>query len=143
MLDSLPTPEKPWNRRWAILVKPVGVVGGGGEYVVGGEAVTVTGNGSSGDSNSDPHSKVEKVKKKKGVKHKMIGIVGMPREGELAYKIHPDHWGKGYMAETMRMFLGMLWESEGLFVFFSFLVFIFRHLQFLLSRKDLRFYQKI
>jgi ribosomal-protein-alanine N-acetyltransferase len=58
---------------------------------------------------SDSHLKAEKTK--------MIGIVGTPRKGELAYKMHPDYWGKGYMSETLTTFLKMFWESEGLILF--------------------------
>ena len=49
---------------------------------------------------------------------KMIGIVGTPRKGELAYKINPEYWGKGYMSETLTMFLKMFWESEGLLLLY-------------------------
>jgi len=43
---------------------------------------------------------------------KMIGIVGTPRKGELAYKINPEYWGKGYMSETLTMFLEMFWGAD-------------------------------
>lgn len=86
MLDSLPTPEQPWNQRWAIMLKP--------------STKSIIADG------SNSHLKAEKPK--------MIGIVGTPRKGELAYKINPDYWGKGYMSETLTIFLKMFWESEGL-----------------------------
>ncbi|PVH76269.1 acyl-CoA N-acyltransferase [Cadophora sp. DSE1049] len=90
MLDSFPTPEKPWNQRWAIMLKPS----------PSSETKSVIEDG----SDSDSHAKAEKPK--------MIGIVGTPRKSELAYKINPEYWGKGYMSETLTMFLRMFWESE-------------------------------
>jgi len=44
---------------------------------------------------------------------KMIGVVGTPRESEIAYKVHPDYWGKGYMSEALEMFLDLFWKLEG------------------------------
>ena len=86
MLDSLPTPEQPWNQRWAVMLKP--------------STEPTTADGSDSQLRSE--------------KPKMIGIVGTPRKGELAYKINADFWGKGYMSETLTIFLKMFWESEGL-----------------------------
>jgi len=46
-------------------------------------------------------------------KPKMIGIIGTKNELEIAYKLHPDYWGKGYMSEALAMFLRMFWSLEG------------------------------
>jgi ribosomal-protein-alanine N-acetyltransferase len=77
MQESLPTPEKPWNQRWAILLRPL------------------------------PGSQEEDAKRR------MIGIIGIVREQEIGYKVHPDFWGKGYMTEALRMFIGMYWKMAG------------------------------
>lgn len=76
---SQPTPEKPWNNRWAILLRP--------------------------DPSAPPPEGNQKPK--------MIGVVGTPRESEVAYKLHPDYWGKGYMSEALAMFIKLFWQSEG------------------------------
>ncbi|KAK0105106.1 hypothetical protein ONS96_004509 [Cadophora gregata f. sp. sojae] len=98
MLDSLPTPEKPWNRRWAILLKPSSPTDVKSISNLNPEI----GNSDDSDVPLDPRAE----------KPKMIGIVGTPRKGELAYKIHPDYWGKGYMSETLTIFLNMFWAAE-------------------------------
>jgi RimJ/RimL family protein N-acetyltransferase len=74
--ESLPTPEKPWNQRWAILLRPL------------------------------PGSQ-------ESFKPRMIGVIAIVREQEIGYKLHPDFWGKGYMTETLRMFIDMYWKMEG------------------------------
>jgi ribosomal-protein-alanine N-acetyltransferase len=76
----MPTPEKPWNRRYAILLRP--------------------------DPSRPPPEGNQKPK--------MIGILGTPREFEVAYKLHPDYWGKGYMSEALAMFIKIFWQLEGL-----------------------------
>jgi len=76
MQESLPTPKKPWNQRWAILLRPL----------PGSQEIS---------------------------KPRMIGIVGIVREQEIGYKVHPDFWGKGYMTEALRMFINMYWKMEG------------------------------
>ncbi|KAM3075286.1 Acetyltransferase (GNAT) domain [Clarireedia jacksonii] len=48
---------------------------------------------------------------------KMIGLIGVPSNstfpsGGLAYRLHPAHWGHGYMTSAIRMFLSMFWELE-------------------------------
>ncbi|PBP23654.1 hypothetical protein BUE80_DR005352 [Diplocarpon rosae] len=68
-----PTPDRPWNQRWAILRKDH-------------------------DAASKP---------------RMIGVIGIPREAEIGYRIHPDHWGKGYMSEALTLFLEMWWALDG------------------------------
>lgn len=48
---------------------------------------------------------------------KMIGIVGTKgHTHEIAYKINPAHWGKGYMTEALNMFLELFWTLEGMHV---------------------------
>jgi ribosomal-protein-alanine N-acetyltransferase len=80
ILSSLPTPEKPWNKRYAIMLRP------------------------------DLSVHIGEVQKPK-----MIGIVGTPRESEVAYKLHPTYWGRGYMSEALATFLELFWQSEGHF----------------------------
>lgn len=79
IVQCQPTPEKPWNRRFAVLLRP----------------------DASLQSPDDT------------VKPKMIGVVGTPRESEVAYKLHPDYWGKGYMPEALCMFIKLYWQFEG------------------------------
>jgi ribosomal-protein-alanine N-acetyltransferase len=83
MQDSLPTPEKPWNQRWAILLRQL----------------------PGSRENSD--------------KPRMIGIIGIVREQEIGYKVHPDFWGKGYMTEALKMFINLYWKMEGMLFFLS------------------------
>lgn len=73
MRNHRPTPDKPWNQRWAIMLKGL----------------------------------------KEDEKPKMIGVVGIVREAELGYRIHPDFWGKGFMSEALTMFLEMWWALQG------------------------------
>ncbi|KAK6581278.1 hypothetical protein PZA11_005969 [Diplocarpon coronariae] len=47
---------------------------------------------------------------------RLIGIVGIPREAEMGYRIHPDHWGKGYMSEALTLFVEMWWGLEGMYL---------------------------
>lgn len=79
MRKHLPTPEEPWNERWAIMLKGEG----------------------------------------KGVRPKMIGVVGIVREVEIGYRLHPDYWGKGYMTEALTMFLAMWWDLDGTHFIFT------------------------
>ncbi|MBV36843.1 MAG: hypothetical protein CMP47_15545, partial [Rickettsiales bacterium] len=72
MRNHRPTPDKPWNQRWAIMLKGL----------------------------------------KEDEKPKMIGVVGIVREAELGYRIHPDFWGKGFMSEALTMFLEMWWALQ-------------------------------
>lgn len=94
-LDSLlsrrPSPEKPWNRIWAILLKQ--------------------------DDDRDSPGERERERGKERKKPLHIGNIGMPREAEIGYRIHPDYWGQGYMSEALGMFIGFWWaeEGEGLF----------------------------
>jgi RimJ/RimL family protein N-acetyltransferase len=79
ILKSQPTPEEPWNVRYAILLRP-------------GPSIRPT------EENSKP---------------KMIGVLGTPRESEVAYKLHPCYWAKGYMSEALAMFIKLYWQSDG------------------------------
>lgn len=52
---------------------------------------------------------------REGQEMEMIGIIGISHKPEnVGYKIHPDHWGKGYMTEALRLFVEMFWTLEGL-----------------------------
>lgn len=85
--NSRPTPEAPWNRRWAIMLKSS----------VHSTSQTPSEAGDSGE-----------------VKAKLIGTIGTPRKAEVGYKLHPEYWGKGYMSEALEMFLEMWWGMEGM-----------------------------
>lgn len=57
------------------------------------------------------------------MKRRMIGAVGAPRNepagAEIGYKLHPDFWGRGYMSEALRLFIGLYWgpgSASSLFV---------------------------
>lgn len=48
---------------------------------------------------------------------RMIGTVGSTRLAdedaiEIAYGLHSDYWGKGYMVEALRMFIKLYWAVE-------------------------------
>lgn len=45
----------------------------------------------------------------------MIGMVGTPREAEIAYRLLPSYWGRGYMPEAVQLFLSIWWDLPGLF----------------------------
>jgi [ribosomal protein S5]-alanine N-acetyltransferase len=59
-------------------------------------------------------SQEEKEQRKAG-KLRLIGVIGIVREQEIGYKIHPEFWGKGYMSEALRMFIVMWWGMESMF----------------------------
>ena len=44
----------------------------------------------------------------------MIGVIGIVREQEIGYRIHPDFWGKGFMSEALKMFIEMFWGMESM-----------------------------
>lgn len=52
-------------------------------------------------------------------KAKMIGTVGAPRNelagAEIGYGLHPDYWGKGYMSEAVKLFIGLYWSPGSSF----------------------------
>jgi [ribosomal protein S5]-alanine N-acetyltransferase len=54
----------------------------------------------------------DEFKEKKGGELRMIGIIGVVREQEIGYRLHPDFWGKGYMTEALSMFIEMWWGME-------------------------------
>lgn len=88
-----PSPEEPWNQRWAIMLRPA----------TAGDDVLPRENGL-----------IEKLKPQ------MIGLIGIVRKDEIGYKIHPDFWGKGYMPEALALFVDFFWKSdtEGKYVLF-------------------------
>ena len=64
-------------------------------------------------------------------KPKVIGSVGTPRDGpagaEIGYGLYPDYWGKGYMSEALKLFIGIYWGPGSTFTldFFDFFSVIF------------------
>lgn len=97
MLGNMPSPEKPWNQRWAILLRP------------------------------EPKIEDEKVSSSKSSremdeKPRMIGVIGVVREQELGYKLNPEFWGKGYMTEALGMMSKLFWEMEGMNLHLIFLL---------------------
>lgn len=52
------------------------------------------------------------MEQRKAGKLRLIGVIGIVREQEIGYKIHPEFWGKGYMGEALRMFIEMWWGME-------------------------------
>jgi hypothetical protein len=58
------------------------------------------------------------------VKPKMIGIIGAsrnePQGAEIWYGLHPDYWGKGYMIEALKVFIGVYWGPGSEFTLLSF-----------------------
>jgi len=90
ILHSQPSLDKPWNSRYAILLRPHAI--------------------------DDPFIAQE-------IKPKMIGVVGLPREAEIGYKINEQYWGKGYMTEALTLFLDFFWSLEGNFLSYTLLTF--------------------
>jgi RimJ/RimL family protein N-acetyltransferase len=86
MRSSLASAEKPWVRRWAILLRP------------------------SPESSDNTSANIED----RDSKPRMIGLVGIVRPAEIGYKIHPDFWGKGYMSEALELCIKLFWASKGL-----------------------------
>lgn len=43
----------------------------------------------------------------------MIGSVAIPRKDEIGYKIHPDHWRRGYMDEALKLTIELFWRLPG------------------------------
>ncbi|KAH7336267.1 hypothetical protein BKA65DRAFT_506014 [Rhexocercosporidium sp. MPI-PUGE-AT-0058] len=54
---------------------------------------------------------------------RMIGLLGTVGDGtELVYMLHCDFWGKGYMTEALRAFVGkegIFWGLKSKFFYFS------------------------
>jgi len=80
---TTPTDIDPWRKVYAIVLRP--------------EAT---------EQKSDPCLSV------KSESPRMIGVLGTPREFELAYKIHSDFWGKGYMSEALEAYIDLFWKGE-------------------------------
>jgi ribosomal-protein-alanine N-acetyltransferase len=89
----LPTEAEPWNERWAILLR------------------------STSETSFDETAEVpeqEKEQRKAG-QLRMIGAIGIVREQEIGYRLHPDFWGKGFMTEALAMFIEMWWGMKSIF----------------------------
>jgi len=84
---TTPTDIEPWKKVYAILLRPDPL-----SQVAGSSLAT---------------TEVEKPR--------MIGVLGSPREAELAYKLHPDFWGKGYMSEALKAFIEIYWAGKFIF----------------------------
>lgn len=82
----MPSVERPWRRSWGIILLDQGKVDG----------------------------KVEEANVKDGKKGRFIGAIGHPFEAVIGYRLLPEYWGKGYMTEALRCFLGMWFELEGM-----------------------------
>jgi RimJ/RimL family protein N-acetyltransferase len=104
--NSQPTPEEPWNRRWAIMLKP-STPSHSTSQIPPSQTSRDKSSGEAGDSRGDWGGQV---------KAKLIGTIGTPRKAEVGYKLHPEYWGKGYMSEALEMFLRMWWGMEGKFI---------------------------
>jgi [ribosomal protein S5]-alanine N-acetyltransferase len=91
--SSLPTEAEPWNERWAILLRHA-------PETLSDETAEVPGQ--------------EKEQRKVG-KLRMIGAIGIVREQEIGYRLHPEFWGKGFMTEALAMFIDMWWGMESTF----------------------------
>ncbi|KAH8595521.1 GNAT domain-containing protein [Bisporella sp. PMI_857] len=86
ILQTTPTDQDPWRRVYAILLRPE-------------------------SSHSSTHPALNPSPE--SPRPKMIGVVGTPRQQELAYKIHPAYWGKGYMSEALSKYLELYWTLDG------------------------------
>jgi RimJ/RimL family protein N-acetyltransferase len=49
-------------------------------------------------------------------KPEVIGSIGTPRDdpagAEIGYSLHPDHWGRGYGSEVVKLFIKHYWSPE-------------------------------
>ncbi|KAG4442046.1 hypothetical protein IFR05_002440 [Cadophora sp. M221] len=60
----------------------------------------------------DPCTELRNDEERKDVALRMIGLLGTVGDGmELVYMLHCDFWGKGYMTEALKAFVG----KEGIF----------------------------
>jgi RimJ/RimL family protein N-acetyltransferase len=101
--ESLPSEEKPWNERWAILLRPQ-------------PALEMNGVIGKIDTEEDGEvNGVERVNEEKGGEGelKMIGVIGIVREQEIGYKLHPEFWGRGFMSEAIRAFIQLFFSLAG------------------------------
>lgn len=103
--NSLPTEEQPWNERWAILLRCTPET----LYDQTGGNDTAAWNPWKGETS---YVSQEEMEQRKAGKLRLIGVIGIVREQEIGYKIHPEFWGKGYMGEALRMFIEMWWGME-------------------------------
>ncbi|RDL36489.1 uncharacterized protein BP5553_05841 [Venustampulla echinocandica] len=87
MESMRPSVDKPWNERWAIMLRPMAT-----------EAAS-------------PNEENGAVKKPKP---KMIGFLGIVRQDEIGYKLHPDFWGNGYMSEALALFIDLFWKWDAM-----------------------------
>ncbi|PMD33337.1 acyl-CoA N-acyltransferase [Hyaloscypha variabilis F] len=103
--NSLPTVEQPWSERWAILLRCTP------ETLLSQTGGTDVSKWNPWESETGEVSAKELDQRKAG-KLRMIGVIGIVREQEIGYRIHPDFWGKGFMSEALKMFIEMFWGME-------------------------------
>jgi RimJ/RimL family protein N-acetyltransferase len=104
----MPTEAEPWCERWAILLQCT-------------PQTLYEQTGGSDIAAWDPWkeetadvSETELEQRKAG-KLRMIGVIGVVREQDIGYRIHPEFWGKGYISEALRIFIDMWWGMESMF----------------------------
>ena len=92
-----PTVKTPWMVWWGIILEEE-------EKAVSDDDSEV-GEGKEGRKDENPKA------------GRLIGAIGIPREGEIGYKLHPDFWGKGYMSYALRQAVNLFWRFDGKFSF--------------------------
>jgi [ribosomal protein S5]-alanine N-acetyltransferase len=69
-----------------------------------------------GEVNSINGVNEEKEVEKGEEKLKMIGIIGIVREQEIGYKLHPEFWGRGFMSEALKAFIEFFFKNPSTYL---------------------------